>query len=975
VDPISRPSAEQIIFGPFSLIPSERLLKKGGVAVDIGGRSLDLLTVLVEQSGRVVLKHELLKRVWPGVVVEESSLRFHMAGLRKILGDGEDGARYIATRTGVGYAFVAPVVKQPLPESAPHATAPSASVTSHVSRKSFVHAALGSLPARPTRVIGREQEIKSLSDRIAQTQLFTIVGPAGVGKTTLAVEIAHASSARFAEGTSFVDLATLEDPALIPSAIAGALGIPVQGTDPMTVVLAHIRSRQLLLVLDNCEHLIEAVSTIVEHIKDAAPKTSILATSREVLRIRGEHVHWLNPLDYPRDTTVLSLDELVAYPAVALFIERATAGNSALTIDPEAAQMIADLCRRLDGMALPIELTASRVATHGLRATSKLLGEWFSLGWTGRRTAVPRQQTLQATLDWSYDLLSESQRRTFERLSVFLGSFTFEAALNVVSDDVVTTESAVAALDELTAKSLIAADRSAEGGSYRLLEMTRAYAKKALIARGEYNATARRHAAFFATELDAIHLAETNLEQDAALLSQMLGNIRNALEWSFGPDGDLALAVPLAAVSSRIFLALSLLVECRMWCERAFLHLDSRYAGSVTELELQTALGSSLMFTRGNTEAVDVALRRALEIATALEDNWSRLRLLGRLHIFHERIGDFATARTWAESAIRVADAIGEPEAIGVAASLAGISHHLAGDQTRARRDLELSLRRTLPSTRGRTICYCFDHRNRSAIALARTLWLQGHADQARRVAAQAVQEASRLEHPITHCIALIWSLSVYLWRGDLPDAQACLETFANYAEVNAFGPYIAAAEGFRGQLSIQRGEPDSALELIEGSLARLHAARYELLTSTFEIARAQGFILLGQYQEAVDRVTATIEWCRANGDLYALPELLRVKANAIRCAGKDDACEVEKYLRDSLECSRNQGARGWELRAAIDLAGLLADSDRVNDAIDLLRPLRESFVEGFETEDLRAADRLLQTLQTGAGLRPANAR
>ncbi|HEY0683314.1 MAG TPA: winged helix-turn-helix domain-containing protein [Steroidobacter sp.] len=940
----------QITFGPFSLIPGERLLKKDGVAVEIGGRSLELLMVLVEQPGRVVLKHELLKRVWPGVVVEEGSLRFHMASLRKILGDGEDGARYIATQTGVGYAFVAPVVK----------VSPS-----HTPRRSAAPTTVGSLPVRPARVIGRKHEIETLSDRITGTQLFTIVGPAGVGKTTLAVEIAHASSSHFADGTSFVDLATLQDPALIPSAIAGVLGIPVQGADPLTVILNHIRSRQLLLVLDNCEHLIEAVANIVEQIKDAAPKTSILATSRETLRVRGEHVHWLNPLDYPGDATGMSLDELLSYPAVELFIERASAGNSALTVDSEAARMIADMCRRLDGMALPIELTAGRVATHGLRATSKLLGEWFSLGWTGRRTAVPRQQTLQATLDWSYDLLSESQRRTFERLSVFLGPFTFDAALHVVSDDLVTTETAVACLDELTAKSLIVPDRSGDGSSYRLLEMTRAYAKKLLLARGsdEHQAVARRHADFFTEVLDAIHLADMNLEQEAPLFSHMLGNIRSALEWSFGPEGDALLAVRLAAVSTRAFNALSLLVECRTWCERALRQLDERHVGTVTELELQTAHGLSMMFTRGNTEAVDAALRRALEIATALDDHWSRLRLLGRLHIFHERIGDFESARAWAETAIRVADVIGEPEATAIAASLAGISHHLAGDQTRARRDLELSLRRSLPSLRGRTICYGFDHRNRSTIALARTLWLQGYADQAKRVAEQAVQEASGLDHPITHCIALIWSHSVHLWRGDLPHAQAGLETFSNYAEVNAFGPYIAASDGFRGQLSIQRGEPDNALDLIEDSLTRLHAARYDLLTSTFEIARAEGLILLGRYQEAIERVSATIERCRANGELYQLPELLRAKANALRCIGPDHADEAERDLQEALECSRNQGARGWELRAAMDLARLWKDRDRVADATGLLRSVRESFTEGFDTEDLRAADRLLQTL------------
>ena len=356
----------------------------------------------------------------------------------------------------------------------------------------------------------------------------------------------------------------------MPSAIAGALGIPVQADDPMTVVLGHIRARELLLILDNCEHVISAVASIVERIRDAAPKVSILATSREPLRVRGEHVHWLRPLDYPSETAGLSLDQLLAYPAVELFIERASAGNSALAIDAEAARMIADMCRRLDGMALPIELAAVRVAAHGLRATSRLLGERFSLAWTGPRTAVPRQQTLQAALDWSFDLLSEVERRTLERLSVFLGPFTLDAASYVVTDGIIDAEGAAAAFDELTNKSLISPDLSADEGSYRLLEMTRAYARRKLLERGgeEINATSRRHATFYRGELEALSIRQRNFIQEEAYFSHMLGNIRSALEWSFGQDGDITLAVPLAAASARVFLTLSLLVECRTWCAR-----------------------------------------------------------------------------------------------------------------------------------------------------------------------------------------------------------------------------------------------------------------------------------------------------------------------------------------------------------------------------------------------------------------------
>lgn len=945
-------------FGPFCLTTSERLITRDGVPVEIGGRSLDLLIALVDQPGRVLSKHELLKRVWPDVIVEDSSLRFHMANLRRILGDGQDGARYISTQVGVGYAFVAQIRRSAVSDSETSQVAVMHRPASHSDEPD---GAVANLPVRSPRVIGRERDVRLLCERIAQTRLFTIVGPGGVGKTTLAVEIGHVSTG-FAARRSFVDLGRLEDPGLVPSAVAAALGIPVQAEDPMSVILGHIRSRELLLILDNCEHVIGAVAAIVDRIRDAAPKVSILATSREPLRVRGEHVHWLRPLDYPGETTDLSLEQLLEYPSVELFIERASAGNSALVIDAEAARTIADMCRRLDGMALPIELAAVRVAGHGLPATSRLLGERFSLAWTGPRTAVPRQQTLQATLDWSFDLLSEVERRALERLSIFLGPFTLDAASHVVADGIITLEGAMTAIDELTNKSLISPDPSADGGSYRLLELTRAYAKNKLLKRGseEFNATALRHATFYREELEAFCVQQRSFAEEEAYFAHVLGNIRSALEWSFGQYGNVIVAVPLAAASARVFLTLSLLVECRTWCERALAHLENRYLGTSIELELQAALGLSLMFTRGNSEAVETALRRSLAVATHLGDRWNQLRLLGRLHIFHERIGDFETAFAWAGTAVEVAAAIGEPEAIAVAASLAGISFHLAGDQARARRELELSLERGLASERGRTIHYGFDHRNRSGIALARTLWLQGYADQARHLAGKTVAEAGGLKHPVTHCIALIWTLSVHLWTGDIEPAQASLETFANCADVNAFGPYVAAADGFKGELAIQQGQTDGAIDRIERSLAQLHGAKYELLTSTFELALVKGLIGIGRHEKALAVVSNTIDRCNGNGELYTMPELLRMKACALRYSRLDGA---EESLQASLACSRGQGARAWELRAALDLARLWADLHRPAEALRLLQPLREVFSEGFDTADVRAADQLLQEL------------
>ncbi|PTQ10347.1 transcriptional regulator [Sphingomonas oleivorans] len=958
----NQPVRERLTFGPFSLSPSERLLTKDGEPLDIGGRSFDLLVVLTEQPGRVLSKRELLKRVWPDVVVEDGSLRFHMAGLRKLLGEGADGARYIATQVGVGYAFVASIERQGLPGLAP-VPAPM------IAEEAAPRAAASSLniPARLPHLIGRESDVQLLQARVVDTPLFTIVGSAGVGKTSLAIEIGHNLASTFDGQVAFVDFSMLENPTLVPSMIAGAMGIPVHSDDPLAVILGHVRDRSFLLLLDNCEHVIEPAARLVERIAEDAPQVRILATSREPLRVRDEHVHRLDALAYPDDPSRLTLDQLLAYPAVQLFSERATAADSSLEIDEAAARLIAAMCQRLDGMALPIELAAVRVATHGVQATAKQLGERFSLGWPGRRTALPRQQTLQATLDWSYDLLSDVERTVLERLAMFVGPFSIDAALEVVVDDTLGSDEIAFAVDELTSKSLIKPDRARGTGTYRLLEMTRAYAKQRLIARGldAFNGTAHRHARFFLAELEAIATQEEDFLQDQRPLRQQLGNIRSALDWAFGRDGDRRIAVRLAAASAPVFLNLSHLIECRTWCGRGLAEMEDASRGTAIELELQGSLGISLMFTRGNSEAAGTALSRALEIATALDDRWNQLRMLGRLHIFHERIGEYEVAMSHARRAVEVAEAIDDAEAIGVAYSLSGISHHLAGDQMRAREELEISLAKTPVSVRSRTIHYGFDHRNRSGIALARALWLTGHSAQADAVARHTVSTAARLNHPVTHCIALIWSLAVHTWMEDLDAADEALEAFTECAEVNALGPYIAAATGFRGELAILRGRTRDALGAVEESLARLRGARYELLTTPFSIALARGLILDARIREAGELIDASIARCETNGERFAMPELLRIKAE-IMIVSNDEARAIS-ILEDAIALGRSQGARAWELRATTDLASLFTAEGRSEEALDRLQAALADFPSAGNTADMRRANELIEALRPPA--------
>ncbi len=921
--------AAVLAFGPFRFARRERLLTRDDVPVELGGRALDLLAVLLDQPGQVLSKRKLLESVWPDVVVEDGSLRFHMASLRKVLGDGEDGARYISTQVGVGYAFVAAVqvlVGEPAPT--PRRSEPLSAP---------------SLPAR-TQLVGRERDLTLLATQITSTPLFTIVGAGGVGKTAVAVELAHRLASHF-DHVSFVDLAAVEEPKLIASTLTSALGIPVQNGDTTRALLSYLGGRKLLLVLDNCEHLLSAVSPLVEKIGEAAPAVSVLATSRESLRVHGERVHWLGALEYPDDPELMSIEQLLRYPAIELFAERACAANSTLHIDHAAARVIANMCRRMDGMALPIELTAVRVATHGFEATARMLSEHYALSWSGRRTAMPRQQTLQATLDWSYELLSDGEKLTLDRLSIFVGSFTPDAALAVVSVSALDADRVAGALDELTAKSLVATERCMARGHYRLLEMTREYARTKLNARGgaEQNATARAHAAYFASVSES--------SKPLAELKASLGNVRAALSWSFGCDGDPTLALQVAARCASVLLKLSLLDECREWCERAIAIMGDEHRGSAIELDLQRALGTCLMLTRGHTSPAEDALRRALALSSELGDARSELQTLRGLHIFHQRIGDIPTALTWAEDSRRVADKLGSFEARAIAASLLGISHHLAGEQLRARGELEVAVDRGAPPDLSRT---------RSGIALARCLWLLGYADQARVAAERSVSDAGAFGNSTTQCVVRLWNLPMCLWTGDLDRAEEELSLFTRLAEANAFELYVVAANGFRGQVAIMRGKTEEGVRLLEASLGRLRAARFEALTSLLVPALAMGLLDSGRDGQARTLVDSTIDNCRRKGELFALPELLRTKAGT-------EHSNAEKWLQDALECARGQAARAWELRAATDLARIWFRSGRIEDARELLTPLCRAFNEGWDTIDIREADQLLVRLASSA--------
>jgi predicted ATPase/DNA-binding winged helix-turn-helix (wHTH) protein len=937
-----------ISFGPFSLIASERLLTKDAVPVELGARALDILITLASRPNEAVSKRDLLARVWPDVTVEEGSLRFHMTSLRKALGDGKDGARYITTLAGRGYCFVAPISRLNDPVVA--RAAESANLP---------HA---NLPARLPRMVGRADDVLAVSRLVAAERFVTIVGTGGVGKTTVAIAVAHDLIEAFSGAVLFVDLGLLIAPDLTGTALASMLGLPVRSDDATPSLVAYLRDKRILLVLDTCEHLIEAVAPLAAHIFAAAPQVHVLATSREALRVEGEHVHRLEPLALPPDDPTLPAAVAQTFPAIQVFMERAAAGGARLDFNDDDAAVVADICRKLDGVALAIELAAGRVGAYGLKQTAALLDQRLTRLWPGQRTAPPRQKTLQATLDWSYALLSDEERMVLRRLAVFVGPFTMDAALVVATGAGVDQSHVFSAIDSLVAKSMVATRPAGAMMRYRLLDTTRAYALDIGIADAELADLAARHATYYRDWLKQIGAGAPALSATAERLPLLTGlnNVRAALAWAFGADGNTGIGVELAAAATPVFLAMSLLPECLRWSERAIEALADTTRGSAEEMHLQTALGMSLMFIQASSDRARSALDRSLEIAEARGDALAQLQVLGPLHMFHLRIGEFKPALHYAQRGVAVAKAIEDPAARTLAHALAGISLQFVGDLGAARSELETALQHGQGSQRTRTTYLGFDGQTLASIVLARTLWLQGRSPRALELLSETIKDAERKDHPVTLAITLIYAMSVLFWNGDLDRGKKYLDWFVAHAQRHSLAPYLAVGLGFKGRLAILQGDARGGVENLQACLTQFHAMRYGLLTTTFSMSLAEALGATDRHAEAMTVIEETIGQCEANGDLIFMPELLRVKGGLLLAMSATGDQDAEQCLKLALEWSQRQGALAWELRAAIDYAKLLGARGQSDAAHAVLQPIFEKFRDGAGTADLRAAKQLL---------------
>jgi len=909
-------------FGPFRLYPSQEVLTEDGVPVRLGPAGLNALKHLIDNAGKTVSTPALAAVLWPGVPGAESGLPLQIAALRRVLGDGQSGRRFITLEPGGFYRFVATVEPSsgPLPPTL----------------RSRTSTAL--LPARLTALVGRQATIGAVASKLLSSRLVTIVGPGGMGKTSVALAVAEVWNRLGDNETLFVDLAAVTNEAGLWTALLTAANAPSLG-DAREAVLRALAGRRSLLLLDNCEHLLEPTATAAFELLAKAPSIRILATSREPLRTPGEVAYRLDPLASPAEGESVTADTVLACSAVELFVQRAKAIRSDFQLTDETAPLAGALCRRLDGLPLAIELAAARLDTLSLQALVE--GIDSGLGVLGKNPgALPRQQTLTSVLAWSYDLLTSVEKGLLRRLSVFPAEFDLEAATAVGFSPGVPTAVYHDGLMNLVSKSLITADATGDEIRFRLLETTRAFARTALSAKGEETAT------LAALADHCLHrLKGSEGAGEAGLIAgwrRDRANVRVALDWALheGEDPDLGLELVLAALPA--LLLLSDLARHRQDLGQALNVLHARQPDRrLDEYALEAAWGVAAYYLEGPTEASIGSTQTAFDIARTMDDTARATRACWMLYAHVANWGDYTRGHQVARDYVRLVRRHRQTRLMSAAyrsyaRSLSELGWHRLAEQQFERHVLASTDMTPDPTM----TAYDPDERIIALAVRARLRWFAGDVSATWRLAEASVEAGVIANHAHSFCWALAYQLiPVMIWSGR-PDrardfAAILLEqahdTFNTWYEwgllqVRALDA-IAAGSGFEAVVS----ELEDAIPAQADLFATFHSA----LATDAALDRARD---------------GRPSWCS--------PELVRIQAE--RDIARGDLGAADARLAEALVLARRQQARPWALRAALSACRISAADGR-SLSVTELRSEIDRFAPGPAYGDLAAARALLQ--------------
>jgi predicted ATPase len=710
--------------------------------------------------------------------------------------------------------------------------------------------------------------------------------------------------------------------------------------------------------------MIEATAVFSEQLLRGASGVHVLATSREPLRATGEVVRRLPPLETPPLLDTLTAPQALKYSAVELFVECAAARIDGFALTDDDALLVANICRRLDGNALGIELAAGRVDAFGVSGVAARLVDRFQLLTGGRRSALPRHQTLVATLDWSYDLLPGVEKTVLRRLSVLAGDFSLEAAAAVAADESITESDVVAAVANLAAKSLISADIASRIARYRLLDTTSAYARRKLNEAGDFEAAALRHADYFRVLFDR---AEIGTDSKSATdwrrkYAGHIDNLRGALDWAFSPNGNVATGIALTISTVSLWLNLSLMDECRQRVKRAISYLGSAATATPRqEMQLFTALGVAL-YSIGPGPESRTAWTQVIRIAESLKDTDYQLRANWGLWTVCVTGGKHRNGLALAQEFVILAENGRDPEGLLVGERLVGTSRHFLGEQAVARQHLECMLNRAPLGNAADILRFQFDQSVVARAFLGKVLWLKGLPDAAMDAVNRSVIDAQSIGHSLSLCYALgQGACPIALSVGDLAVAEQYVALLLDHSARHGLALWATMGRCFQGMIAMRRGQEDAGLILLQAAANDLRDAGYALYLTACLAELADALGRTGQTGKALTLIDEALAQAIRNDERWCMAELLRVKAELLLLqASPATDMLAEDHLQKSLDWARQCDSLAWELRTATSLCRLRYKQNQVAQGRDLLAPIYAQFAEGLHTADLTTARLLL---------------